>query len=101
MVIRFAKKKMEEHSGSSEYKAAFATTNYHVFRTGMLAEQSGLKAEGIGSKTKVYIWVNAFVREFIATIVNEKKTHARVALILFLVQVASILMMYVSEAILS
>lgn len=99
--IRFAKKKMEEHSGSAEYKAAFATTNYHVFRTGMLAEQSGLKAEGIGSKTKVYFWVNAFVREFIATIVNEKKTHARVALILFLVQVASILMMYVSEAILS
>ena len=99
--IKFAKKKLEEHSGSAEYKAAFATTNYHVFRTGMLAEKSGLKAEGIGSKTKVYFWVNAFVREFIATIVNEKKTHARVALILFLVQVASILMMYVSEAILS
>lgn len=101
MVIKFAKNKMEEHSGSAEYIAAFATTNYHVFRTGMLAEQNGLKAEGIGSKTKVYFWVNAFVREFIATIVNEKKTHARVALILFLVQVASILMMYVSEAILS
>ena len=100
MVIKFAKKKLEEHSGSAEYKAVFATTNYHVFRTGLLAEQAGLKAEGIGSKTKAYFWVNAFVREFIATIVNEK-THARVALILFLVQVASILMMYVSEAILS
>ena len=45
MVIKFAKNKMEEHSGSAEYKAAFATTNYHVFRTGMLAEQNGLKAK--------------------------------------------------------
>ena len=99
--ITLAIKKMDEHSGSKDYKAVFATTNYHVFRTGMLAGQNGLKAEGIGSKTKKYFWINAFVREFIATIVKEKKTHIKVALILLLVNVASILMMYVSEAILS
>ena len=75
MVIKFAKNKMEEHSGSAEYKAAFATTNYHVFRTGMLAEQNGLKAEGIGSKTKVYFWVNAFVREFIGLLFEERWRH--------------------------
>ena len=101
MVIKFAKNKMEEHSGSAEYKAAFATTNYHVFRTGMLAEQNGLKAEGIGSKTKVYFWVNAFVREFIATVVKEKKTHIKVALILLAVNIVSVLMLYISEGILS
>ena len=31
--------------------------------------------EGIGSKTKVYFWINAFIREFIATLVSERVKH--------------------------
>ena len=31
--------------------------------------------EGIGAKTKSYFWVNAFIREFIATLYSEKKKH--------------------------
>ena len=31
--------------------------------------------EGIGSKTKTYFWVNAFIREFIGTLYAEKKKH--------------------------
>ena len=99
--VKLAMKKMSENFGSDDYKAAFATTNYHVFRTGMLAEQESLKAEGIGSKTKAYFWVNAFVREFIATVVEEKKTHIKVALILLAVNVISVLMLYISDGILS
>ena len=98
--IRFAKDKLEKHFGSPDYKAAFATTNYHVFRTGMLAEQNGLKAEGIGSKTKAYFWINAFVREFIATIVEKKKTHIKVVGIIFLINIISVVMFYISEAVL-
>ena len=98
--IKFAKEMLRENFGSDDYKAAFATTNYHVFRTGMLAEQEGLKAEGIGSKTKAYFWINAFVREFIATIVEKKKTHLKVVGIIFLINLISVVMFYISEALL-
>ena len=44
-------------------KAAFATTNYHVFRSGLWARNAGLEAEGIGGRTKWWFWPNAFLRE--------------------------------------
>ena len=46
-----------------EGKTVFATTNYHVFRSGVWAVQAGLPAEGIGSRTKWWFWPNAFMRE--------------------------------------
>ena len=44
-------------------KAVFATSSYHVFRSGLWARQAGLSAEGVGSKTKWWFWPNAFMRE--------------------------------------
>ena len=49
-------------------RAAYATTNYHVFRAGVWASRNGLQAEGMGSKTKWYYWPNAFMREYVALI---------------------------------
>ena len=46
-----------------EGKTVFATSSYHVFRSGILAKEAGLCAEGIGSRTKWWFWPNAFVRE--------------------------------------
>ena len=46
-------------------KTAFATTNYHVFRSGLWSNRAGLHAEGFGSRTKWWYWPNAFVRECI------------------------------------
>ena len=97
--FRFANDLIKEHHGSDDFKLAFSTTNYHVFRSGMLAESLGIKAEGIGSKTKRYFWINAFVREFIATIYERKKTHIKVVGILFLINIISIVMMYISEVV--
>ena len=51
----------------------FSTTNYHVFRSGVLAGEAGLKAEGIGSRTKWYFWPNAFVRECVGLVYNSRK----------------------------
>ena len=45
-------------------KVAFSTTNYHVFRSGMMGRRVKLRAQGMGSKTKWYFWPNAAVREF-------------------------------------
>ena len=46
-----------------EGKVAYATTNYHVFRSGVWAGLAGLRAEGIGGKTRWWFWPNAFMRE--------------------------------------
>lgn len=67
-----------------EAKVCFATTNYHMFRSGILAQKAGIKAEGVSSKTKWYFWPNGFVREFIAILEMRKKDHLKVVLILFL-----------------
>ena len=78
------------HSGRDDAKVAFSTTNYHVFRAGILAEQQGLHAEGVGSPTRTYFWINAFVREFIATIWSERRWHLRVIVIMVLLTLASV-----------
>ena len=44
-------------------KTVFATSSYHVFRSGLWARQAGLSAEGLGSRTKWWFWPNAFMRE--------------------------------------
>ena len=50
----------------SDASVAFATTNYHVFRSGILARKVGLNAEGIASSTKWYYWPAALIREYVA-----------------------------------
>jgi uncharacterized SAM-binding protein YcdF (DUF218 family) len=44
-------------------RVAFATTNYHVFRSGVWARLAGLEAEGMGARTRWWYWPNAFMRE--------------------------------------
>ena len=56
-----------------EGKTAFATSNYHVFRSGVLAREAGLDAEGIGSRTKWWFWPNAFMRETAGLLVKRWK----------------------------
>ncbi len=56
-------------------KLAFATTSYHVFRSGFIASRNGMKADGVGARTKAYFGINAFIRELIATLEYEKKKH--------------------------
>lgn len=56
-------------------KVAFATTNYHVLRSGILARRAGVEAEGIAGDTKWYFWPNGFIREFFAILTLEKRAH--------------------------
>ena len=72
--IKFSKELID--SKNPDAKIAFSTTNYHVYRAGAIAQEQGINVEGIGVKTKTYFWINAFIREFIATIVTNIKTHA-------------------------
>ena len=56
-------------------KISFSTTNYHVFRSGVIANEHGIDCEGMGSKTKWYFYTNALIREFIANLIYERKSH--------------------------
>ena len=58
---------------------AFATTNYHMLRSGILARRAGIDAQGIAGDTKWYFWPNGFVREFFGILSLEVKVHLRVA----------------------
>ncbi len=52
---------------------AFSTTNYHVFRSGVIASGQGLDLDGMGARTKWYFWPNALIREFIGLIMDDLK----------------------------
>lgn len=57
-------------------KVAFATTDYHVFRSGVIATKQGYdRIEGVGAKSPWYFYQNAMIREFVANIRSEYKMH--------------------------
>jgi len=76
--MQFSKKMIEENEGSEDFTArvAFSTTNFHVFRSGILASDAGMNADGMGARTKWYFWPNALIREFIGMLVRHWKLHA-------------------------
>ena len=53
--------------------------------------------EGIGSKTRSYFWINAFVREFIATVYAERKKHILVIALMILLTIAMVVLVYLSN----
>lgn len=63
-------------------RVGFATTSYHVFRTGMLSAEAGLPAEGMGSRTKWYFLPNAFLREYVGLLSAERKPLLRILFLL-------------------
>lgn len=73
--MKFSKAVIDGHSSDKEKKIAFATTNYHVFRGYIMAKKNGFDAKGISAKTKLYFFPNAFLREFIGLLVDQKWRH--------------------------
>ncbi|MBR0415126.1 MAG: YdcF family protein [Clostridia bacterium] len=53
----------------------FSTTNYHIFRSGIFSAKAGMRASGIGAKTKWYFWPNAQMREFLGLLAEEWKIN--------------------------
>ena len=67
----YSKKKM--HDGKS---AAFATTDFHVFRSGVLATKLGFKnIESVAAKSPWCYYANSLLREFVANLNIERKMH--------------------------
>ena len=91
--INFSKKLIKK----KEANIAFSTTNFHVLRAGLIATSQGIILEGIGSKTKSYFWINAFIREFIGTLYSENKKHVIFFILLLLVIISMIFIMYIAN----
>ncbi len=92
--IKFSNKLINDNVKNA--KIAYSTTNYHVFRAGTIARNQNINIEGIGAKTKSYFWVNAFIREFIATLFYEKKKHIAVVCCIIVLAIFMIVLQYIS-----
>ena len=86
--MRFSRAVIDADTGAERApRAAFFTTNYHVFRAGLKARQAGLRVEGMGAPTKWYFWPNAAVREFVGLLTEHRGKQAFVLSLLTLVYV--------------
>lgn len=74
----FSKLIMDKLKPNGEYSSIFITNNFHLFRAGIYARQVNLNSQGIGSKTALYYWPNAMVREYIAFVVMKQKRHIKI-----------------------
>ena len=90
--MRFYNNIIEELN--KDAKVSFATTNYHVFRSGVIANEQGLDCEGMGSKTKWYFYTNALIREFIANLVQERRKHIT---LLILINISLIILILIGK----
>lgn len=75
--FRFSKQIID--SLDPDAKIAFATTNYHMLRSGILARKAGIDAQGIAGDTKWYFWPNGFIREFFGILALEVRSHVLAA----------------------
>ena len=79
---------------NKDAKISFSTTNYHVFRSGVIACEQGIDCEGIGSKTKWYFYTNALIREFVANLVQEKNKHI---VLLLMINISLIILILIGK----
>ena len=89
--MEFSKRIIEERT--KDAKVAFATTNYHVFRSGLWANLAGLPAEGVGGVTKWWFWPNAFMRECIGLMAN--RVRQEMVLLVLTVIISAVLSYFV------
>ena len=86
--IKYSRDKIWEDAGDKKVKTAFATTNYHIFRGYVLAQEHGLDTEGISAKTKWYFFPNAFLREFAGLLATRKIPLLITAAVIFMCSAA-------------
>ena len=86
----FSKEIIEKRDKNAEI--VFSTSNYHVFRAAIYAKKVGLNVIGMGAKTANYYLPNAFIREYIAILVmNKKKYSIKISIIVVLFSILLVL----------
>ncbi len=92
--MKFSREKILEADPEGKGKTAFSTNGYHVFRSGILAGQAGLKAEGMGAGTRWYFWPNAAVREFIGILTEHRRQQAVIFICMALISLTLTILRY-------
>lgn len=90
--MKFSKNIIFENNNNGNI--IFSTTNYHVFRSGIIANNQGIDCEGIGSKTKWYFYTNALIREFIANLFQERTKHI---ILLLLINISLLILIIIGK----
>jgi uncharacterized SAM-binding protein YcdF (DUF218 family) len=64
------------------------TSNYHVFRTAMIARTVGIRGQVTGARTAGYYWPSAMLREFAAVFLRYWATNLVICAALALTPIA-------------
>lgn len=68
--LRFSKAIMEQ--SATDYRCAVVTNNFHVFRSALLARDTEVRGQVLGSPTARYFLPSATLREFAAIVMSRK-----------------------------
>ena len=90
--LNYSKKIIDSHKKNA--KISFSTADYHVFRSGIIANNDSIECEGMGSKTIWYFYANALIREFMASLIIEKKKHLIFLLMMIISTIILVLVGY-------
>jgi uncharacterized SAM-binding protein YcdF (DUF218 family) len=74
------------------------TSNYHVFRTAMIARRIGVRGQVTGARTAGYYWPSATLREFAAVFFSYKAVNLAVCFLLVAVPVTVTLLHHARAA---
>lgn len=69
-------------------RATIVTSDFHVFRTALLARQLGLRGQATGARVAGYYRANAMLREFAAVFVRYRAVNLAICLVLVVVPLA-------------
>jgi uncharacterized SAM-binding protein YcdF (DUF218 family) len=64
------------------------TSDYHVFRTAMIARRTGVRGQVTGARTAAYYWPSATLREFAAVFFSYKLVNLAICFLLVAIPVA-------------
>ena len=65
----FSKALLDEYFSDRDYKTVYVTNGFHVYRSGLIAKKSGLKADGLAADTLPGLQLNYHIREYCSLIV--------------------------------
>jgi uncharacterized SAM-binding protein YcdF (DUF218 family) len=69
-------------------RCVIVTSNYHVFRTAMIARKTGIRGQVTGARTAGYFWPSAMLREFAAVFLLYRVANFGICAVLALAPVA-------------
>jgi uncharacterized SAM-binding protein YcdF (DUF218 family) len=90
--LAFSKAIMDAASPASPNKrgarCVIVTSNYHVFRTAIIARKTGIRGQVTGARTAGYYWPSAMLREFAAVFLRYGVVNLGICSVLALAPVA-------------